>query len=159
MSSMKILITPDGGWQTNMRSGGAFESMAEQMLKNQRHEMETTPPFFNYAEKGHKVELMGRETVDAKENWKLKVTTRDGRELTYFIDAGTHYINRLSFRGRTRGGTEETEVVITYANYDKTTDGYIFPFTQSTSGGFGGTMTFEKIEVNPKLSEKLYKAE
>src|SRR4026208_2317501 len=35
MGSMKTLITNDGGWQTNFRSGGAFEAMQEQMLKNQ----------------------------------------------------------------------------------------------------------------------------
>jgi len=164
MGSMKILITPEGGWQTNFRSGGSFEAMQEQMLRNQRYEMETTVPFFDYAAKGHKAELDGKETIDGKETWKIILKTKDDRKLTYYIDVATNYITRLSYKGRGRGGAggaggEEVDVVVTYSNYNKTTDGYIFPFTQTTSGGFGGSMTFEKIEVNPKIDGKLYKAE
>jgi hypothetical protein len=163
MGSMKTLITTEGGWQTNFRSGGAFEAMQEQMLKSQRYEIETTVPLFDYAAKGHKAELLGKETIDGKEAWKIKLTTKDGRELTYFIDATTNYITRLIYKGRSRGpgggGGEEIDIIVSYANYDKTADGYIFPFSQTMSGGFGGTITYEKIEVNPKIDGKLYKAE
>ena len=44
-----------------------------------------------------------------------------------------------------------------FSNYQKTDDGYMFPFTV-TRGGPNG-MTFEKIEVNKPVDAKLYKPE
>ena len=162
--SQTTLITDKGGWQTNFRSGGTFETMQEQQRNNQLYEMDCAGPIVDYAAKGHKVELVGKETIDGKENYKIKLTTKEGRELNYYFDAATGYINRLSFRGRGRPGADgtpgaEIDIVVNYTNYDKTTDGYTFAFSQTVTGGFGGTMTFEKIDVNPKIEDKLYKAE
>ena len=164
MGSMKTLITENGGWQTNFRSGGVFEPMQEQMLNSQKYEMDCAGPLVDYAAKGHKAELLGKEIIDGKESHKIKLTTKEGRELTYYIDAATNYITRMSFKGRGRGGPggsggEEVEIAVNYSNYDKTTDGYTFPFSQTMTGGFGAAMTFEKIEVNPEVDDKLYKTE
>ena len=162
MGSSTTLITGQGGWQTNFRNGGAFEPMEEQQRNNQLYEMDCAGPLVDYAAKGHKAELLGKETIDGKECFKIKLTTKEGRELTYFIDAASNYIDRLSYKGRGRGpggGGEEIEIAVNYSNYDKTPEGYIFAFSQTMGGNFGGTMTFEKIEVNPKVDDKLYKAE
>jgi len=164
MGSVTTLITDKGGCQTNVRNGGAFEAMQDQQRNNQLYEMDCAGPLVDYAAKGHKAELLGKETIDGKECYKIKLTTKEGRELNYYIDAATSYINRLSYKGRGRpaaggGQGEEIDIAVNYSNYDKTPDGYTFPFSQTISGGFGGTMTFEKIEVNPKIDDKLYKAE
>lgn len=164
MGSSTTLITDKGGWQTNFRNGGAFEAMPDPQRNNQLYEMDCAGPLVDYASKGHKAELLGKETIDGKECNKIKLTTKEGRELTYFIDTKTNYIDRMSYKGRgrpaTAGGTpEEVEIAVNYSNYDKTADGYIFAFSQTMGGNFGGTMTFEKIEVNPKVDDKLYKAE
>jgi len=162
--SMTTLITDKGGWQTNFRNGGAFEAMQDQQRNSQLYEMDCAGPLVDYAAKGHKVELTGKETIDGKECYKIKLTTKESRELNYYFDATTNYINRLSYKGRGRPGAggaqgEEIDIAVNYTNYDKTPDGYIFPFSQTISGGFAGVMTFEKIEVNPKIDDKLYKAE
>ena len=162
--SQTTLITDKSGWQTNFRSGGAFEAMQEQQRNNQLYEMDCAGPLVDYAAKGHKVELLGKETIDGKENNKIKLTTKEGRELNYYFDSATGYINRLSFKGRGRPGADgtpgaEVDVVVNYTNYDKTEDGYTFAFSQTVTGGFGGAMTFEKIEVNLKIDDKLYKTE
>jgi outer membrane lipoprotein-sorting protein len=162
--TVTTLITDKGGWQTNFRNGGAFEPMQEQQRNNQLYEMDCAGPLVDYAAKGHKAELIGKETIDGKDCYKIKLTTKEGRELNYYIDAASNYIDRLSYKGRGRpaaggGGGEEIEIAVNYSKYDKTPDGYTFPFSLATTGGFAGTMTFEKIEVNPKIDDKLYKAE
>jgi hypothetical protein len=168
MGSSTQLITEAGGWSTNPRSGGSFEAMPEPMLSAQKFEMDAVSPLFDYAAKGHKVELAATEKLNGKDHYKIKLTTKEGRELNYFIDATTHYITQMSFKRGGRGGqggNADAEVVVTYSNYDKTPEGYIFAFSQSITGAFGGagggsiTTTFEKLEVNPKIDEKLYKAE
>jgi hypothetical protein len=164
MGSSTTLLTDKGGWQTNFRNGGAWEAMPEQQRNNQLYEMDCTGPLVDYATKGHKAELIGKETIDGKESFHIKLTTKEGRELNFYIDTATHYINRLSYKGRGRPGAggaagEETEIGVNFTNYDKTPDGFIFAFSQTITGGFAGTMTFEKIEVNPQVDDKLYKAE
>ena len=121
-------------------------------------------PLVDYAAKGHKAELIGKDTIGGKECFKIKLTTKEGRELNFYIDSATSYINRLSYKGRGRPvpglvAGEEMEIAVSFTNYDKTPDGFIFAFSQTITGGFAGTMTFEKIEVNPKVDDKLYKAE
>ena len=172
MGSTTTLITDKGGWQTNFRNGGAFEAMQEAQLNGQLYELDCAGPLVDYAAKGHKAELLGKEAVDGKDAYKIKLTTKQGRELTYYIDATSNLITKMTYKGRGRGqgqgggqgqgnaGTpQEVEIAVTYSKYEKTSDGYMFPFSQALSGGQGITMTFEKIEVNPKVDDKLYKAE
>jgi hypothetical protein len=155
MGSMTMIVTPKQGWFSNPRSGGAFEDMPADMLKNQLMELDINP-LLDYEKEGSKVELLGKETIDGKEVFKLKYVPASGTEQTMFIDANTYYITRTSFKGL-RGGrrqnqdnpAQETEIVVTYSNHEKTPSGLVFPFT--ISQGMGGSMTFEKIEVNPEL--------
>jgi len=164
MGSSTTLITDKAGWQTNFRSNGAFETMNEQQRNNQLYELDCAGPLVDYAAKGHKAELVGKETLDGKDCYKIKLTTKEGRELNFFIDAATNYVYRLTFKGRGRPGAngaagEEIEIGVTFTNYDKTADGYVFAYSENITGGFTGSMTFEKIEVNPLVDDKLYKAE
>jgi hypothetical protein len=128
--------------------------------------MDCEGPLVNYSEKGHKAELLGKETIDGKELYKIKLTLKAGIEQNYFIDAATGYISKVSFKagnagmGGGPGFNPDSEITISFSNYTKTGDGYVFPFTTTTGGGFGGgSLNFEKIEVNKPIDEKLYKAE
>ena len=58
--------------------------------------------------------------------------------------------------GGGRGG--DIELVFMYKDY-KAVDGIQFAYSVSTTGGFSGTMTYEKIELNKPVDEKLYKPE
>jgi len=57
---------------------------------------------------------------------------------------------------RPAGGNGDGTVNIDYSNYQKTAEGFVFPYT--VSFGFGGnSMNYEKIEVNKPIDPKLYK--
>ncbi len=170
MGSVIQLITDKGAWSTNPRSGGAFEAMPEDRAKMMSTEMDCQGVLFNYAAKGHKAEFIGKETVDGKENFKIKMTLSSGREINYFLDAATYYISQISMKGG-RGGPgggagagggqqrdPNAETIIKFSRYEKTPDGYVFAFATSI-GGMGGEMIYETIEVNPKVDDKLYKPE
>ena len=154
------LITDKGGWNTDRQ--GTFNVMAEDLYKRQAYQMDCAGPLVDYAAKGHKVELLGRETIEGKDFYKIKLLLNGGHEQTYFIDATTFYINHVTFKAGKMagpGGNPDTEISISYSNYTKTADAYMFPFTTTTSGGFGGSLNFETIEVNKPIEEKRYKAE
>ena len=99
-----------------------------------------------------------------KDAFKIKLTTAKGKERNYFIDATTYYLVKETFmsnRGGQRGGSGgsggtppagPTEVTVTFDNFQKTPEGFVFPFTISTSG-MGAKQNLEKIEVNPAVDE------
>jgi hypothetical protein len=56
------------------------------MLKRQS---QFDPPFIDYKEKGHKIELLGKESDGGKDVYHLVVTPKDGPVTHYYMDATT----------------------------------------------------------------------
>jgi len=160
MGSITTVVTPEKGWRSNPRNGGAFEAMTAEALNGYLHQMDCAGPLVNYAAKGHKAELMGKDTVDKIECYKIKLTTKAGKELTYWIDAKTYLIYQNSQKGNFGG--REFEITYVYKDY-KAVDGILFPYTAELKGGAGGfnsgPLNYEKIEINKPVDAKLYKAE
>ena len=168
MGGQTTIITNKEGWRSNPRNGGAFEAIPEDRVKQQQSELDCVSPLIDDAAKGHTAELAGKEQVDGVECYKIKLTTKSGSPITYYIDPKTWYVIRET---RTGGGgapggagrpggnnSGDNTVNINYSNYQKTEDGYIFPFTVGM-GGQGQSLTFEKIEINKPVDAKLYKPE
>ncbi len=159
MGKAMMIVTPEKGWVANPRSGGNFEDMPAEMHKNQLLELDVAP-LLDYEKKGAKAEFVGKDNIDGKEVLKVKLTPASGPEQTLYFDASSYYLLRVTFKAMRQGrgqnqqqqGPQETEVVVNYSNHDKTPEGYVFPYSIST-GGMGGSMTFETLQVNPKLEE------
>ena len=63
-------------WSTNFMTGEAEKSDAE-TTENMKKVMGDFPnPFYNYADRGYKVELMGKETKEGTETYKIKLTKK-----------------------------------------------------------------------------------
>ena len=65
------------------------ESPAED-VKFSQTTLDIQSPLLNYKEKGHTVDLLGKETVDKVECYKIKLTAKTGKMVTYFIDTKTY---------------------------------------------------------------------
>lgn len=166
MGSATVIVTDKEGWSSNPRSGGAFEVLPKESVEAQQMELDLAGPFVDYAAKGHKVELLGKEKIGETEVYKIKLTPKSGKEIIYFIDTRDHYIIRQTLKGGgmfggggNRGNQAsgaDAEININYSNYQKTPEGYVFPYTMSM-GNTGNNMNYEKIEVNKPVDEKLYK--
>ena len=150
-----MITTPTQGWVYMPFMGqAAAEAMPEQQVKDGAEELDLQGRFCNYKDKGIAVELAGKENVDGKEAYKLNVTSKSGRSTTIYIDAKDYYIVQSVAKAFVMG--QEQEVTIKYADYRKTEEGYVFPY--SVSGAFGqGDMTVTKIEVNKAVDEKIFK--
>ncbi|ULQ54923.1 hypothetical protein KJS94_09760 [Flavihumibacter rivuli] len=167
MGSFTFLVTDKQGWFSNPRNGGKFEAIPEDRVKMAQSELDCAGPLVDYAAKGHKAELIGKEAVDGVEYYKVKLTLNSGNDITYFIDPSTYYIMHETRKGggmmggggrRPGGGQGDQEMRIDYSDYRKTDDGYVFAYSV-TRGGMGGSMTYEKIEVNKPVDPKMYKPE
>lgn len=166
MFNVITLVTNKEGWRQNPRNGGAFEPMTAEMVNNMQTQLDCAGPFVDYAAKGHKAELIGKEDVEGIECWKVKMTFKNGNDASYFFDPSTYYILRMSSKGGGMGfgggrggaGGADQERKLDYTDYKKTEDGFIFPF-KMTPVGSGGGVFYEKIEVNKPVDPKAFKPE
>ncbi len=166
MGSMTSVITEKEGWNSNPRNGNKFEPVTPEALAMQQAEMDCAGPLVDYKAKGHTAELLGKEAVEGTECYKVKLSLKSGRDLTYYIDTKNYYIIRMKTKaggmGGQRpgggGGNPDAELIIDYSDYRKTPEGYVFPYA-TTRVGMGSATNVEKIEVNKPVDPKLYKAE
>lgn len=154
------IITPDKGWMYIPMRSDKVEEMPEARLKAAQDQMDIAGPLVNYAVKGYKAALQGKDTINGKEAWKIQLTNDAGKEIIFSIDTKTNLLlqtKQMMEAGGRRIGGGPTEVITDFSDY-KDFDGVLFPQTVTTEGtGMGsGEMIFDKIEVNKPVDEKLY---
>ncbi len=152
--SLIIAVTDKGGWQINPFAGSPTPSaMPDDLFKQSKGRLDPFGPLVNYAVKGNKVELQGKDGND----YKLKVTTADGIETTLFVDGTTYYITKSISSAQMMGQT--MEVTTTYSNYKKVDPvGVYFPYSYEISygGQFSVTTTVNKIELNKTIDPSIF---
>lgn len=147
-------------WSHNFMTMKAEKSDAE-ATANMKLEMNDFPDsFIDYKKKGYKVELLGKETIDGAETFKIKLTkepvTVDGKKedsVSYYFFDTENYVpiavqNEIK-SGPAKGMTQQ----VTMSDYQEV-DGLYFPFsmTQGVKGQPGSQpITITKIELNPEV--------
>ncbi len=148
------IVTADSGWSFNpMQGQSAPEPMTADQLTAQKDQLDIQGEMIDYKEKGHKVELLGKEDIDGTETHKLKLTRKSGTEAVYFIDAKTFYAIRQVSKLKVNG--QEMELVSNMSNFTKLPEGIVIPFTLESTGT-PAPITITKVEVNPTLDKSLF---
>ena len=152
--SVVVIITPDKGWSSNPRDGGAFKEMTPAQVKNLQWQLDCAGPLVDYGAKGNKVELTGSDTVNGSDCYALKLTLPSGEYIKYSIDKKTGYELQetrqgggMSRNAGAGGGPGNGELKFEYSDYQKTPDGYTFPFT-IVAGSFHAKNSVTKVDVN-----------
>ena len=147
-----IIITPTKGWNFLPFQGmNDPEEMTEEDLKSRQSQLDLTGSFYNYKEKGSTIELAGKEAVDGKDCFKLKVTNKAGKVTTFYIDASTYYRVKSVSMVETEQGSVESAT--TFSNFKPTPEGYVYPMTSTNQQG---TTEFSSIEINKKVDPTLF---
>lgn len=140
------------GWNFMPFEGQAGpEEVSDEQQKSAQVQLDLQGTLVNYKEKGSRVELLGKETVDGAECYKLKLTGKQGEIGISFIDAKTWY--RVKSITKTKTSDGEVEASTIYADFKKNEEGYIFPFSQTIDRG---TIIFSTIETNKPVDEKIF---
>lgn len=124
-------------------------------------------PLYDYKKRGYKVELMGKETVEGTETFKIKYTKNpikvDGK-LTesieyYFFDA-ENFILLMVESEVTQGPMKGKLQQIKMSDYQEIPNGngVIMPFSmsQGIKGEGSQPINFTTIELNPKVEASLF---
>lgn len=148
-------------WSHNFMTMKAEKSDAEATANFKLETNDFPDSFIDYKEKGYTVELLGNETIDGAETFKIKLVKEpimvDGKEEDdisfYFFDVDNFVpiaIQSEVKSGQGKGMTSE----VTMSDYQEV-DGLYFPFsmTQGIKGQPGAPLTIESIELNPEVAE------
>ncbi len=154
------IVTPDKGWSyIPMRSDKPNE-IPTPVLKSMQSQLDIAGPLVNYKSKGYQAELKGKENINGNDTYNIQLTSPDGNNINYYIDTKTNLLvqTRQMSEGGRNGGGQPKEVVTDFKDYTEV-NGIKFPQTIVTEGeGMGGgAMTFDKIEINVPVDEKMYK--
>ncbi|HUB59603.1 MAG TPA: hypothetical protein VL978_02810 [Puia sp.] len=152
-----IVVTPRQGWSAGPGTGGIFKPLTPVQFKTLRPEIDPGGPLVDYAAKGNKIELAGKDTVEGAPCVRLKVSFPSGGSTVYSIDERTGYILRATHSGGNILGTilpgsgpeghPGGEVVTEYSDYKVIPGGYVFPHTITLSP-YGARVQIDKIVVN-----------
>ena len=151
------VVTPTGGWAINPMAGQtAAEATPAEQLKSEVVEYQVGGLLYDYAAKGNKIELQGKEDVNGVSAHKLKVTTKDGAETIYYIDPTSYYVlktvNKMSIQG------QDIEAIRTFSKYTKTDFGYVIPYSIELTlpQGFTLNINAKKVEFNKDVDMKMF---
>jgi hypothetical protein len=157
------IVTPTDGWSFIPLRSQIIEPIIGDRLTAMQVELDITGPLINHTIKGHKAVLAGREDVNGKETYKIKLTLNKGKEIIYLINKETSLLlqTRQMVSALDKNGNEiegsENELITNFSDY-KSVDGILFPHKISNPGNglTSGSITFSKIELNKHVDESLY---
>lgn len=148
-------------WSINFMNMKAEKSDAETTANFKLNTNDFPDSFVDYKEKGYTAELIGTETYDGTETFKIKLVkepvTIDGNQeedISFYYFDTENFVpiameSEVKF-GQMKGMTQE----VTMSDYQEV-DGLYFPFamTQGVKGGESQPFVIDSIELNPEVSD------
>jgi hypothetical protein len=145
------------GWKVNPFAGVSVPTeVTGSELNEFKMQSSLASQLMDYKARGHKVEMKGEELVDNIKTFKLSLTNKDdGKETTYFISIADYTLIK-SVTSRDIQG-KSTDVESFYSN-PKEFGGVKFFMTRDSKidGETFQTVTYEKIELNVPIDEKIF---
>ena len=141
-------------WLNPLLAPGAQEMPGDQaaLFKEQA---EFANPLVAFKEKGYALELLGREDLDGKPAFRLKLTRADGKEIFFYLDAESG-VGLKSSQAPAAGDAASMAEII-YSDY-RTVDGQLVPFAieNRTGGKTQARLVLETVEFNPAMADGLF---
>lgn len=158
MGATVISSYKDGmGWKQNEFAGAPEPTdMNDKELSDTKSQTHLTNTLMDYKTNGANVELLGKETVNDKEAFKIKLTPKEGgNPTTYFIAAADYTLIKTVAKTEIMGSEVEME---TYYSEPKLINGLKFYMarTQKADGQEFQNIVFNNIELDVTIDEKIF---
>lgn len=151
-------------WSTNFMTMKAEKSDAETTANMKLNTNDFPSPFLDYKEKGYTAELVGTETMDGTETYKIKLVkeplTIDGQtkeDITYYYFEKENFVPIAMESEVHMGPMKGQTQLVTLSDYQEV-EGLYFPFSmsQGIKGGASQPISMESIELNPSLDDTAF---
>ena len=153
------VVTKDTGWMVNPMMGSSDpQPLPMQQIKQSISRLDLRGQLMDYGAKGYTATLLGKEAVNGKDYYKIKLAKAGEQSFTFFIDATTYLVTKIDADVKANGQEISTDVEL--SDYKKTPEGYVFPNTTTihvNSGGVEIKSTIDKVTVNPTVDPALFK--
>jgi hypothetical protein len=147
------IITPQNGWiYTPVQGDKEPRPLIEGQFKAGQVQLDLHGPFIDYKEKGIKIEMAGKDSVDAVLCYILKVTSPNGNVTDHYINSKSNFIVKTSTKMFQFGAMED--IVITYGDYRQNADGFWFAYDNISPRG---ETKYENIITNMPVDENIFK--
>jgi hypothetical protein len=142
------------GWQISPFGGRKDpELLSQDDLKSLAVDADIDGPLVDYKAKGHKAELLGHDSMEGTDCFKIKLSMANGDVRYYYLDADSYLELKLEVQTTIRGALQESELY--YGDYEQV-NGIYYPFAveQAQKGSSSrAQITVEKIEQNIPLED------
>jgi len=146
------ITTATKGWAQNPLAGKATLSpITEDELKQKLDDLDIQDPFIDYKAKGSVIESLGKDEEDGNEYFKIKLTTKNGNEKTYFFDLKTNLVYKIESIVKQQGQEMKSEVKL--LDYQTLDYGIKMAFKQDQGQMM---MVNKKIIINPTIDDSLF---
>jgi hypothetical protein len=150
------IVTPTKGWAQNPMAGkSTLQPLSAEELREKLDDLDIQGEFIDYKEKGSTVEALGKDEEDGNEYFKIKLTTKNKNETTYFFDLKTNLIYKSESVSTQQG--QDVSVVSKYLDYKNVDFGVKIPYKVEVGGMM--IMATKVFTINPVIDEKIFSAE
>src|SRR6202158_3968951 len=143
-----------GAWQISPFSGRKDpERMSQDDTKTLMIDADIDGPLVDYKQKGHKAELVGHDSVEGTDCYKVKLSLKNGDVRYYYLDTDSFLELKLEIQTTIRGALQESEIY--YGDYEKV-NGVYYPFSveQAPKGSSSrAQISVEKVEQNVPMDD------
>jgi hypothetical protein len=145
------------GWQISPFGGRKDpELLSQDDLKSLAVDADMDGPLIQYKEKGHKAELVGHDSMEGTDCFKIKLSMKNGDVRYYYLDTDSFLELKVEIQTTIRGALQESELY--YGDYEQV-NGIYYPFTveQAQKGSSSrAQISVEKIEQNIPLEDTIF---
>ncbi|HXN22226.1 MAG TPA: hypothetical protein VOA41_05730 [Candidatus Dormibacteraeota bacterium] len=153
----RIYDGQSGGWILNPTGGKAEPvPMTINEIKNIQKEADLDGPLVDYKGKQTQVELIGKERINGKHVYKLRVAVKDQDVRYYYFDASSFLLIKLE--GTRINDGKETAVESFFNDY-RDANGLKIAFeiiSRTPGSGLKQKIVLEKVELNPDLDDSRF---
>src|SRR5438067_3585488 len=142
------------GWQISPFSGRRDPDLLSQDdMKSLIVDGDIDGPLVDYKEKGHKAELVGHDSMEGTDCFKIKLSMKNGDVRYYYLDTDSYLELKVEVQTTIRDALQESELY--YGDYEQA-NGIYYPLAveQAHKGSSSrAQFSVEKIEQNIPLED------
>ncbi|WP_103864872.1 outer membrane lipoprotein-sorting protein [Aquimarina sp. I32.4] len=146
-------------WSRNQMTMEAEKNDNEATEKMKNLIKDWPSPFLNYKEKGYSIELIGNETIDGADTFKIKVTKdpimingKSEPNISHYYFDTENYVPIVIEEAVQDGPMKGKTIKMSVSDYQEV-EGLYFPFSQSSELQ---SIDFKEFDIDPEVDQALF---
>lgn len=156
MMGQKMIQAFDGekGWVIAPWVSTEPQDLTGAELQQALEQADIDGELYNYKEKGHTAELIGKENLDGTDVYNIKLTNKNGSVKNYYIDANKNLIVQVKAKAVNMG--QEVNVTQKMSDY-KDIDGILVATKITSETPMGdGVIVMEEVKFNEEVDDSIF---